>query len=160
MKKIILLFIVVICIIGFSETEELKKGKEYFQNDRLKEAEKYFKLAEEKQDVDVYPELGKLYFFIGKKDLSEVYYKKGVEKGDAFSCYGLGKIYQINGDLVNAEKYFRIGVDRGSDISKREIDRIEGKENSRIVVDPSLYEKLEKGRIQYENAKAAGRIRH
>ncbi len=61
------------------------------------------------------------------------------------------------GKIVN--ELFRIGVERGSELSKRELEEIEGKNNSRIVIDPSMYEKLEKGRIQYENDKAAGKIR-
>lgn len=49
MKRIILLLIVIIGVVVFSKTEELKKGKEYFQNNKMKEAEKYFKLAKEKR---------------------------------------------------------------------------------------------------------------
>lgn len=49
MKRIIILWIVIICIAGFSETEKLKKEKEYFQNNSFKEAEWYLRIGVERE---------------------------------------------------------------------------------------------------------------
>ena len=54
-------------------------------------------------------------------------------------------------EFSETEKYFR---------KEDPIYQIEGRSKSRIAALPSMYEELEKGEIQYENTKAAEKIRH
>ena len=160
MKKIILLLVLLIGVLGYSETEELKMGKEYFLSNRLKEAEKYFKLAEEKGDISAYRELGRLYFYMKRLDLSEEYYKKSVESGDDYSCYRLGNLYTIQKKEELAKEYYILGAERGSSGAQYELDVLEGrKKKMNKVGDMSLLEMLERNSIMYENEKAAGRMR-
>ena len=161
MKKLLLLVLIIfIGAVAYSETEEYKTGLQYFYNRNTKEAEKYFKLAEEKEDTAAYRQLGRLYFYIKKLDLSEEYYKKAVEAGDDYSCYGLGTIYHIQKKYELSKEYYQLGADRGDKKSQYKIDILNGKIKEKVIIADGFEEELERNSILYENDRDAGRLRY
>ena len=159
MKKLLLLVLIIfIGAVAYSETEEYKTGLQYFYNRNTKEAEKYFKLAEEKEDTAAYRQLGRLYFYIKKLDLSEEYYKKAVEAGDDYSCYKLGKLYHIQKKYELSREYYQLGADRGDENSQYKIDILDGKVKVKVkvIIADEMEEELERNTILYENDRDAG----
>lgn len=98
---IILLFSLGNLVFAEDSTEEqVKQGNSYYENGKYDLAEKYWKMAADKGNIDALYALGILYEDADKLDLAEKYYKLAADKGDADAQYNLGVLYDDQKNMI------------------------------------------------------------
>ena len=79
----------------------------------FKEAEKYYRLAIEKNNKEAIFNLALLYRKQDKLKEAEKYYLLAIENGDKEAIFNLGFLYEEQDKLIQAEKYYLLAIEKG-----------------------------------------------
>ncbi len=104
-------------MVTYSAEDSYDVGERLRKSGNLVEAEKYYKLAADREDSE-WAQYNLAYFIYQKNgdlEKAEEYYKKAAAKGNEWAEYNLAYyIYHQNGSLQKAREYYERAAEKGN----------------------------------------------